>query len=138
MGAENLGRVGNQVPRFFDVVFNKKTVEQQRADPSLPPRYQSRASKTEALAESVFKKFVTKRKDTMPGPFASVRPMPPGSVIVSDVESGDQLAHMDTSTAPHVLPLSDRSKSECHLSTFVAPSPHYRLCIQAGMALGEA
>ena len=44
---------GGGVPQFFDVVFNKKTVEQQRADPSLPQRYQCRVSKTEALAGSV-------------------------------------------------------------------------------------
>ena len=79
-------------------------MEQQRADPSLPKRYQSRPSKPEALAGSVFKKLITKLKDKMPDPFASVHPMPPRSVIVSGVESGDQLAHMNTSTAPHVLP----------------------------------
>ena len=51
-------------------MFNKKTVEQQRADPSLPQRYQSRASKTEALVGSVFKR----------------PPMPPASVIVRENE----------------------------------------------------
>ena len=56
-------------------MFNKKTVEQQRADPSLPQRYQSGASKTEALAGSVFKKLVTKVKDRMLDPFASVHPI---------------------------------------------------------------
>ena len=33
-----------------------------------------------------------------------VYPMPPGSVIMSDVESSDQLAHTDTSSAPHAPP----------------------------------
>ena len=56
-------------------------------------------------------------------PFESVYPMPPGSVIVSSVESSDQLAHMDSSTAPHVLPPSHRSKSDSHLSTFMALPP---------------
>ena len=114
---------GNRIPQFFDVVFHKKTMEQQRADPSLPQRYQSRPSKTEALVCSVSKQLVTKLKDKMHNPFASLQPMPPGSVIVSGVESGDQLAQTDTSIAPHVLPPSDRSKSDCHLSTFVALSP---------------
>ena len=48
----------------------------------------------------MFKKLVTKRKDKMLDPFASVHPMRPGSVIVSAVESGDRLAHKDTSTPP--------------------------------------
>ena len=127
----------DKVPQFYDVVFDKKAVEQQRADPSLPQRYQSRPSKTEALAGSVFKKLATKLKDKMLDPFASVHPMPLGSVIVSGVESGDLLAHTDTSTAPHVLPPSDWSKLDYHLSTFVALSPQYRLSIQAGTALGD-
>ena len=74
----------------------------------------------------------------MPDPLDSVYPMAPGYVIVSGVESDDQLAHTDTSTAPHVLPTSDRSTSDSHLSTFVALSPKYRVCLQAGTALGEA
>ena len=131
------GGGGNKVPQLFNVVFNQKTVEQQRADPSLPQRYQSRASKTEALAGSMFKKLVTKLKDRMPAPFAFVHPMPPGSVIVSGVESGDQLAHTDTSTAPHILPPSDRSMSDCHLSSFVALSPG-TACACLETALGEA
>ena len=113
-------------------------MEQQRANPSPPQRYQSRASKIEALARTVFKKLLTKLNAKMPDPFESVYPMPAGSIIVSGVESGDPLAHMDTSTAPHVLPPSDRAKSDCHLSTFVALFPEYRLNIQAGTALGEA
>ena len=67
------GRGGNKVPQFFNVVLSKKTVEQQRVDPSLPQHYQSRASKTEALAGSVFKTLVPKLKDRMPDPFASVQ-----------------------------------------------------------------
>ena len=43
----------------------------------------------------------------MPDSFESVCPMPPGFVIVSGVLSGDQLAPTDTSTAPHILPLSE-------------------------------
>ena len=70
---------------------------------------------------------------------ACVHPMSPGSVILSSVESGDHVAHMDTSNPPPpVLPPSDRSKLDCHLSTFVALSPRYRLRIEAGTALGEA
>ena len=86
----------------------------------------------------MFKKLVAKPKDRMPDPFAFAHPMPPGSVIVSGVESSNELAHTDTSTASHILPPSDRSKADCHLSTFVALSPQYRLSIQAGTALGEA
>ena len=85
----------------------------------------------------MFKKLVAKLKDRMPDPLASIHPMPPGSLIVSGVESGDQLVHTDTSTAPHMLPTSDRSKADCHLSTFVALSPQYRLSIPAGTAFGE-
>ena len=117
------GRGGDKVQHVFNVVFNQKLVEQQRADPSLPQRYQSRASKTEALAGTVFKKLITKLKEEMHDPFESVYPMPPGSVIVSGVVSGDPLAHTDTSTAPHVLPLFDWAKPDCHLCTFVALSP---------------
>ena len=73
----------------------------------------------------------------MLNPFASIYPMPLGSVIGSSVESGDQLGHTDASTAPHVLPASDRSKSDSRLSTFVALSPQYRLAIQPGTALGD-
>ena len=48
---------------------------------------------------------------------------PPGSAIVYGMESGDELVLTDTSTTPHILPPSDRSKWDCHLSTFVALSP---------------
>ena len=58
----------------------------------------------------------------MPDSFESVCPMPPGFVIVSRVACGDQLAPTDTSGAPHILPLSDGSKSDS-LSAFVALSP---------------
>ena len=118
-------------------MFNVQNVEKQRADPSLPQCYQSRPCKTDQLAGSVFKKLVANLRESLLDPFEFVYPMPPGSVIVSDVESGDQLAHTDTSTAPHVVPLSDRSKWDFHLSTLVALSPQYRLCIQVGTALGE-
>ena len=63
--------------------------------------------------------------------------MPPSAVIVSGVELGDLLAHMDTSTTPPVLPPSERSKSDCHLSTFMALSPQCRLNIQAGTTWGR-
>ena len=52
--------------------------------------------------------------------------MPRSSVLVSSVESGNQLAHTDTSTAPHALQPSDRAKADRHLSTFVALSPRVR------------
>ena len=55
----------------------------------------------------MFKKLVTKLKDKMT-PSHPFTPCLPGSIIVSGVESGDQLAHTDTSTAPHILPLSYR------------------------------
>ena len=75
---------------YFSVLYlTKKNVEQQRADPSLPQRYQCRPSKTEAPAARVFGKLVIKLKDKRLDPFASLHPMPPSSVIVSGVESGD-------------------------------------------------
>ena len=63
-------------------------------------------------------------KHNMPHPVASVHAKPPGSVIVSGVESGGERAHMDTSSALHYLQTSDRSKSDCQLSTFVVPPPN--------------
>ena len=39
---------------------------------------------------------------------------------------------------PTCPPPPDRHPSSCHISTFVALSPQYRLNIQAGTALGEA
>ena len=50
----------------------------------------------------------------------------PCSVIVSGAQSGDQLPHMDVSTAPDMLPPLDRHPSSCHISTFVALSPQYQ------------
>ena len=105
----------NKIPPFFHVVVNIQNVEQQRVDPSLPQRYKSRPGKADQLAGSVSKKLDC---------FASVNPMLPGSVIVCGVEFGDHVAHTDTSTAPHVLPATVQSKSDYHLSTFVAVSPH--------------
>ena len=72
----------------------------------------------------------------MPHPLAFVYPMPPCSVIVFGVESGDQLAHTDTSSAPHILPPSHRSKSDCHLSPFVALSPQVPPVHSGGNGLG--
>ena len=120
------------------VLTNKKTVESQRDDPSLPQRYKPRAAKTKALASTVLKKLAAKPKDSMLDPFASVHLMHPGSVIVSGEDFGDQLAHTDTSTDPHVLPPSERAPADSHPSTFVALSPKYRLNIQAVTPLGEA
>ena len=79
----------------------------------------------------MFKKVVTKLTGRMPNPFASVHPMPPGFVILFGVESGDQLPHTDTSTAPHILPPSDASKifarlcSPCALRRVFATCFHF-------------
>ena len=62
----------------------------------------------------------------------------PCSVIVSGAESGDQLPHTDVSTAPDMLPARDRNPSSCHILTFVALFPQYRINVQAGTAMGEA
>ena len=117
------GGGGGQSCMGFRCFFNVQNVEKQRADTCLPQRYQSRPGKTYQLVGSVFKKFVANLRESMPNPFEFVYPMPPGSVIVFGVESGDKLAHTDTSTAPHVLAPSDQAKSDSHLSTFVALSP---------------
>ena len=84
------GQGGNKGPQFFDVVFNKTIGEQQRADPSLPQRYESRSSKTEAPAE---------RQDAL-----RIRsPHVPRFRHRACVESGLQLAYTDTYTTPHVF-----------------------------------
>ena len=95
------GRGGGTIPRLFDVVFSKKCVEQHTADSSLPQCYLRRPSKIEALVGSVFKNLTTKVKGRMGDTFASVHPVPPGSVIVSGAQSGDQQAQTDTWPAPH-------------------------------------
>ena len=128
---------GNQVPQHFDPVFNVKPVEEQRKDPTLPQRYQSKPSKTGGLAGALIQKFIDSLQDRVPDPFEDLFQMP-CSVIVPDAESGDQLPHTDVSTAPDMLPPPDRHPSNCHISTFVALSPQYRLNIQAGKAPGEA
>ena len=104
----------------------------------MPHHYQSMSCKTEVPARTAFQKVLTKVKEGMHDPLESIYPMRPSSVILSGVESGDQLAHTDTSTTPHVFHLSNRSKSDCRLSTFVAHSPKYRPNNPAGRALGEA
>ena len=74
------------------------------------------------MAGAVFKKVVTKLTEKMPDPFESVYPMSPASLIVSVVESSNRLPRMGTSNAPHVLPRSDRARSDCNLFTLVALS----------------
>ena len=118
-------------------MFNVKPVEEQRKDPTLPQRYQSKPPKTAGLAGALIRKFINSMQDRVPDPFEDLFEMP-CSVIVSGAESGDQLPHTDVSTAPDMLPPPDRHPSSCHISTFVALSPQYRLNIQAGTALGEA
>ena len=125
---------GGQAPQHFDPVFNVKPVEEQRKDPTLPQRYQSKPSKTGGLAGALIKKFINSMQDRVPDPFEDLFEMP-CSVIVSGAESGDHLPHMDVSTAPDMPPPPDRHPSSCHISTFVALSPQYRLNIQAGTAL---
>ena len=93
----------------------------------------------EALVGSVFKTDVTKVKDKMPTPLHPFTPCPPVPSSCPQLAQAISFAHSDTSTAPPPSPRpSDGSKSDCHLSTFVALSPQYRLSSQAGMALGEA
>ena len=132
-----MGGGRNQVPQHFDPVFNVKPVEEQRNDPTLPQRYQSKSSKTGGPAGALIKKFIQSMQERVPDPFEDLFEMP-CSVIVSGAESGDQLPHTDVSTAPDMLPPLDRHPSSCHISTFLALSPQYRLNIQAGTALGEA
>ena len=99
---KNLG-AGNQVPQHFDPVFNVKPVEEQRKDPTLPQRYQSKPSKTGGLASALIKKIINSIKDRVPDPFEGLFDMP-CSVIVSGAESGDQLPHTDVSTAQTCCP----------------------------------
>ena len=62
----------------------------------------------------------------------------PCSVLVSGAEWGDHLPQTDVSTAPDMLPPRDRNPLSCHISTFVALSPQYRINVRAGTALLEA
>ena len=128
---------GDQVPHHFDPVFNVKAVEEQRKDPTLPQRYQSKPSETGGLTGALTEKFINYMQDRVPDPFEELFEMP-CSVIMSGAESGDQLPHTDVSTAPDMLPPPDRHPSNCRISTFVTLSPQYRLNIQGGTALGEA
>ena len=127
----------NQVPQHFDPVFNVKPVEEQRKDPTLPQRYQSKPSKTLGMASALIKQFINSINDRVPDPFEDLFDMP-CSIIMLGAESGDQLPHTDVSTTPNLLPPRDRNPSSCHISTFVALSPRYRINVQAGTALGEA
>ena len=118
-------------------MFNVKPVEEQRKDPILPQRYQSKPSKTRGLAGALIKKFINSMQDRVPDSFEDLFEML-CSVIVSAAESGDQLPHTDVSTAPDMLPPLDRHPSTCHISTFVALSSQYLINVQAGTALGVA
>ena len=77
MGGESLGRGGDKVPQLSMLFLTKKSVEQQRANPAVPQRYQSKPSKTQALAGGMFKKIVTKLKDKMPDPLRIRSPHAP-------------------------------------------------------------
>ena len=94
---------GNQVPQYFDPVFNVKPVQEQRKDPTLPQRYHSKPSETGGLAGALIKNFINSMQNRVPNPFKDLFEMP-CSVIVSGAESGDQLPHTDVSTAPDMLP----------------------------------
>ena len=72
---------GDQVPQHFDPVFNVKPVEEQRKDPTLPQRYQSKPSKNAGLAGALIKKFINSMQDRVPDPFEDLFEMP-CSVIV--------------------------------------------------------
>ena len=98
-----MGGGGNQVPQHFDPVFTVKPVKEQRKDPTLPQRYQSKPSKTRGLGGTLIKKFINSMQDRVPDPFEDLFEMP-CSVIVSGAESGDQLPHTDVSTAPDMPP----------------------------------
>ena len=128
---------GNQVPQHLELVFNVKPVEEQGKDPNVPRRYQSKPSKTGGLAVALVKKIINSINDCVRDPFEGLLNMP-SSVIVSAAESGDQLPNTDVSTAPDMLPARDLTPSGCHIATFVALSPQYRINVQAGTALGEA
>ena len=134
---EKIRGAGSQVSHVFDTVFIVKPVEEQRKDPTLPQRYQSKPSKTGRLAIALIKKFINNVNKRVPDPFEGLFDMP-CSVIVSGAESGDPLPHTDVSTSPDMLPDCDRNPSSCHISTFVALSPQYRIHVEAGTALGEA
>ena len=118
-------------------MFNVKPVEEQRKDPTLPQRYQSKPSKTGGLVGALIKKFIKSMQDRVADSFEDLFEMP-CSVIVSGAESGEELRHTDVFTAPDMLPPLDRHPSSCHISTFVALSPKYRINVQVGTALGEA
>ena len=136
-GGKNFGRGVNQVPQHFDPVYNVKPVEERRKDLALPKRYMSKPSNTSGMASALIKKFINNINNRVPDPFEDLFEMP-CSIIVSGAESGDQLPHTDVLTAPDVLPPPDRYPSSCHILTFVALSPQYRINVQAGTALGEA
>ena len=76
---------GDQVPQNFDPVFNVKAVDEQRKDPTLPQRYQSKLSKTRDLAGALISKFINSMQDRVPDPFEDLFEMP-CSVIVSGAE----------------------------------------------------
>ena len=57
-------------------------MEEQRKDPTLPQRYQSKPSKTGGLAGALIKKFINSMQDHVPDPFEDLFEML-CSVIVS-------------------------------------------------------
>ena len=89
------------------------------------------------MASGLIKNFINSINDCVPNPCGHLFDMS-CPIIVSGSDSGDHLPHTDVSTAPDMLPLRDRNPSSCHISTFVALPPQYRINVQAGTALGEA
>ena len=130
---EKIWAGGKQVCQHFVPVFNVKPLEEQRKDPALPHQCMSKPSKTSGMASALIKKSINSINDGFPDSFQDLFDMP-CSIIVS----GDHLPHTDVSTAPDVLPPPHRYPSSCHISTFVALSPQYRINVLAGTAQGEA
>ena len=64
----------------------------------------------------------------MPDPFELVYPMPPSFVIVSGVESGDQVAHRDTSTPPPPPPPRPTGQSRAPTFPPLWPTPPNTTC----------
>ena len=89
---EEIWTAGNQVPQHFDLLFNVKPVEEQRKDPTLPQRYQSKPTKAGGMASARIKKFINTINDRVPDPFEDLFDMP-CSIIVFGAESGNQLHH---------------------------------------------
>ena len=119
-------------------MFNKKIWNNKGMIPPYPSATTPDCLRPSTLAGTVVTNLVTKLRDMMTYPITCVHCMPPGSVIVSGVEYDDHIAHTANSTATHNLPLSDRSKSDCHLYTSVALFPQCRMSVPGRTAFGEA